>query len=122
MNDEGWIAQALAEAEAAGTRGEVPVGAVLVSGEGEMLAADGNRIVERRDPTAHAELLVIRSGAERLGNERRSSQEAQASLQRQADDATRLKLQSQADAAKAHADMAATEVAAAAEVSGLRAR
>jgi tRNA(Arg) A34 adenosine deaminase TadA len=70
MNDEGRIAQALAEAEAAGTRGEVPVGAVLVSGEGEMLAADGNRIVERRDPTAHAELLVIRSGAERLGNER----------------------------------------------------
>ena len=70
MDDEGWIAQALAEAEAAGTRGEVPVGAVLVSGEGEMLAADGNRIVERRDPTAHAELLVIRSGAERLGNER----------------------------------------------------
>jgi tRNA(adenine34) deaminase len=70
MDDEGWIAQALAEAEAAAARGEVPVGAVLVSEAGEMLAADGNRIVERRDPTAHAELLVIRAGAEKLGDER----------------------------------------------------
>jgi tRNA(adenine34) deaminase len=70
MDDEGWIAQALAQAEAAGARGEVPVGAVLVSEGSELLAADGNRIVERRDPTAHAEMLVIRAGAERLGNER----------------------------------------------------
>src|SRR5256885_1589433 len=70
MDDEGWIAQALAEAEAAAARGEVPVGAVLVSEAGELLAADGNRIVERRDPTAHAEMLAIRAGAERLANER----------------------------------------------------
>jgi tRNA(Arg) A34 adenosine deaminase TadA len=70
MDDEGWIAQALAEAEAAGARGEVPVGAVLVSGEGALLAADGNRIVERRDPTAHAEMLVLRAAAEKLANER----------------------------------------------------
>jgi tRNA(adenine34) deaminase len=70
MDDEGWIAQALAEAEAAVTRGEVPVGAVLVSAAGEMLAADGNRIVEWRDPTAHAEMVVIRAGARKLGNER----------------------------------------------------
>jgi tRNA(adenine34) deaminase len=70
MDDEGWIAQALAEAEAAGARGEVPVGAVLVSGEGVLLAADGNRIVERQEPTAHAEMLAIRAGAGRLGNER----------------------------------------------------
>lgn len=70
MDDEEGIALALAEAEAAGARGEVPVGAVLVSAAGEVLAADGNRIVERRDPTGHAEMLVIRAGAERLGNER----------------------------------------------------
>jgi tRNA(adenine34) deaminase len=70
MDDAGWIAQALAQAESAGARGEVPVGAVLVSAGGDLLAADGNRIVERRDPTAHAELLVLRAGAERLGNER----------------------------------------------------
>jgi tRNA(Arg) A34 adenosine deaminase TadA len=70
MDDEGWIAQALAQAEAAAARGEVPVGAVLVSAEGELLAADGNRIMERRDPTAHAEMLAIRAGAARLANER----------------------------------------------------
>ena len=70
MDDKGWIAQALAEAEAAAARGEVPVGAVLVSEAGEMLASEGNRIVERRDPTAHAEILVIRAAAEKLGNER----------------------------------------------------
>ncbi|HEX3756923.1 MAG TPA: nucleoside deaminase [Rhizomicrobium sp.] len=70
MDDEGWIAQALAEAEAAAVRGEVPVGAVLVGADGALLAAAGNRIVERRDPTAHAEMLVIRAGAEKLGNER----------------------------------------------------
>jgi tRNA(Arg) A34 adenosine deaminase TadA len=70
MDDEGWIAQALHEAEAAAKRGEVPVGAVLVSAEGEFLSADGNRIVERRDPTAHAEMLVIRDGARIMDNER----------------------------------------------------
>jgi tRNA(Arg) A34 adenosine deaminase TadA len=70
MNDEDWIALALAEAEAAAARGEVPVGAVLASADGALLAADGNRLVERRDPTAHAEMLVIRAGAEKLANER----------------------------------------------------
>ncbi|MGZ6009603.1 MAG: nucleoside deaminase, partial [Rhizomicrobium sp.] len=58
------------EAQAAAARGEVPVGAVLLSAEGVLLAADGNRIVERKDPTAHAEALVLRAGAARLGNER----------------------------------------------------
>jgi len=55
---------ALAQAEAAASRGEVPIGAVLVSADGEVLAADGNRIVATRDPTAHAEMLVLR-GARR---------------------------------------------------------
>src|SRR4051812_44961874 len=70
MDDEDWIALALREAEAAGKRGEVPVGAMLVSAEGELLAGDGNRIVERRDPTAHAEMLVLREGSRTLDNER----------------------------------------------------
>ena len=55
---------ALAEARAAGGRGEVPVGAVLVdSASGQVLAAAGNRVEELHDPTAHAELLVLRAAA-----------------------------------------------------------
>jgi tRNA(Arg) A34 adenosine deaminase TadA len=58
---------ALAEAEAAGARGEVPVGAVLVAADGQILASDGNRVLEGPDPTAHAESLVLRAAARRLG-------------------------------------------------------
>ena len=61
------MALALAEAEAAAARGEVPVGAVLVDDAGKVLAAAGNRAEEDRDPTAHAEMLVLRAGAARLG-------------------------------------------------------
>lgn len=60
---------ALAEAEAAAARGEVPVGAVLVH-DGMVIAAAGNRTLELKDPTAHAEMLVIRAGAEALDSER----------------------------------------------------
>jgi tRNA(adenine34) deaminase len=60
---------ALAQARAAGARGEVPVGAVLVLG-GEVLAQAGNRTRELNDPTAHAEMLVIRAACARLGAER----------------------------------------------------
>ncbi len=70
MTDAEAIALALAEAQAAALRGEVPVGAVLVSAEGAILARNGNRIVEGRDPTAHAEMLVLRAAAAALGNER----------------------------------------------------
>jgi tRNA(Arg) A34 adenosine deaminase TadA len=70
MTDDDFIGMALAEAEAAAMRGEVPVGAVLVGADGTVLARDGNRIVEHRDPTAHAEMLVLRRAAEVLGNER----------------------------------------------------
>ncbi len=70
MTDEEAIALALAEAEACVARGEVPVGAVLLAPDGALLAKDGNRILERKDPTAHAEMLVLRAGAEKLGNER----------------------------------------------------
>jgi tRNA(Arg) A34 adenosine deaminase TadA len=55
---------ALQEAESAGRRGEVPVGAVLVDGlTGAVLARAGNRVEELQDPTAHAELLAIRAAA-----------------------------------------------------------
>jgi tRNA(Arg) A34 adenosine deaminase TadA len=70
MTDGEAIALALAEAQAAAGRGEVPVGAVLLAADGTLLARTGNRIVELRDPTAHAEILALRAGAERLGNER----------------------------------------------------
>ena len=62
--------RALAEAESAGGRGEVPVGAVLTGPDGLILAADGNRTLELTDPTAHAEILVIRAAATRIGSER----------------------------------------------------
>jgi tRNA(adenine34) deaminase len=70
MTDDEAIALALAEAQSCAARGEVPVGAVLLSAEGALLARDGNRILERHDPTAHAEMLVLRAGAQTLGNER----------------------------------------------------
>ena len=57
---------ALAEAEAVAGQGEVPVGAVLVDNEGHVLAAAGNRVETDCDPTAHAEMLVLRAGAAQL--------------------------------------------------------
>ena len=70
MNDAEAIALALEEAKSAAARGEVPVGAVLLAQDGSLLAKDGNRILELKDPTAHAEMLVMRAGAKALGNER----------------------------------------------------
>ena len=65
------MALALDQAEAAAARGEVPVGAVLVDpATGDIVAADGNRTREQDDPTAHAEMLVIRAAAGVLGSER----------------------------------------------------
>jgi tRNA(Arg) A34 adenosine deaminase TadA len=63
------MARALAEGRAAAERGESPIGAVLVRG-GAVIAADGNRVRELSDPTAHAEMLVLREAARRLGSER----------------------------------------------------
>jgi tRNA(Arg) A34 adenosine deaminase TadA len=70
MEDSEAIALALEEAKSAAARGEVPVGAVLLAADGTLLARDGNRILERKDPTAHAEMLVMRAGAKALDNER----------------------------------------------------
>lgn len=61
---------ALAEARAAAERGEVPVGAVLIGPEGGLLAQAGNRTRTDSDPTAHAEILVLREAAKKLGTER----------------------------------------------------
>lgn len=57
---------ALEEARRAGEQGEIPVGAVLVVG-GEVVASAGNERERRHDPTAHAEMVVLRAAAERLG-------------------------------------------------------
>ncbi len=61
---------ALAEARAAADRGEVPVGAVVVGPDGDVIARAGNRTRELADPTAHAEMLAIRDACARLGSER----------------------------------------------------
>jgi tRNA(adenine34) deaminase len=57
------------EASAAGERGETPVGAVIVM-DGKLVAAAGNRTLELKDPTAHAEVLAIRMACEKIGSER----------------------------------------------------
>ncbi|MGB5093323.1 MAG: nucleoside deaminase [Parvibaculum sp.] len=62
--------RAYAEAEAAAARGEVPVGAVILDLSGQVIAAAGNRTLELRDPTAHAEMLAIRQATALLGSER----------------------------------------------------
>ncbi len=64
------MATALAEAEAAQARGEVPVGAVIIGPDGAILAQAGNRTRELNDPTAHAEILAIRAACDLLGAER----------------------------------------------------
>lgn len=64
------MARALAEAEAAARRGEVPVGAVVTGPDGSILAADGNRVEELADPSAHAEILVLRAAGRLLGTPR----------------------------------------------------
>jgi tRNA(adenine34) deaminase len=61
---------ALTEAEAAAARGEVPVGAVLIDGAGQVVAAAGNQVEADRDTTAHAEMVVLRAGAKLLGVKR----------------------------------------------------
>ena len=61
---------ALAEAEAAAARGEVPVGAVVATSRGRLVAAAGNRVEELGDPTAHAEILALREAARVLASPR----------------------------------------------------
>ncbi len=64
-----WMDLALAQARAAGVAGEVPVGAVLVC-DGQVIATGRNAPIAGHDPTAHAEIIALRAGAQRLGNYR----------------------------------------------------
>lgn len=64
------MAIAMEEAKAAAARGEVPVGACIVSAAGDVLARDGNRTLELKDATAHAEMLVIRAASQIKDSER----------------------------------------------------
>jgi len=67
MDHEHWMRLALAEADAAAGKGEVPVGCVIVSGGGELLAAGHNLREADEDPTAHAEIVAVRMAARKLG-------------------------------------------------------
>ncbi len=68
--DDEWMLKALEAARNAEEQGEVPVGACLISSDGELLAVDGNRTLTECDPTAHAEIVVLREAAKRVGNHR----------------------------------------------------
>src|SRR5271165_6277754 len=65
-----WMEVALAEARLAAARDEIPVGAVVVTTDGAVLARAGNSVEARRDATAHAELLALRAAAHALGEPR----------------------------------------------------
>lgn len=67
--DERWMCAALALAERAGARGEVPVGAVVVR-DGALLGAGHNQPIGSNDPTAHAEIVALRAAARAVGNYR----------------------------------------------------
>jgi tRNA(adenine34) deaminase len=69
MASPSFMSIALEEARAAGARGEVPVGCVIVR-QGEVLVRAGNRTITDRDPTAHAELIAVRAAAAALRTER----------------------------------------------------
>lgn len=69
MDFRSYMDIALSEAQAAAARGEVPVGAVIVRG-GDVIARAGNQTRALNDPTAHAEMLVIRAACAALGQER----------------------------------------------------
>lgn len=71
--DEYWMRRALALAQQAAVLGEVPVGAVLVRGQGEgaeLLGQGWNQPISARDPSAHAEIVALRQAATQVGNYR----------------------------------------------------
>jgi tRNA(adenine34) deaminase len=68
--DIAWMQLALAQAAQAQLLGEVPVGAVLVDAQGELLATGFNRTIIDHDPTAHAEIVALRAGAQQVKNYR----------------------------------------------------
>ena len=76
-----YMEHALEEARAAAKRGEVPVGAVVVSPDGQVAACAGNRTRELCDPTGHAEILAIREACAALGSERLSGHDLYVTLE-----------------------------------------
>ena len=70
MTDSDWMQQALAQAQIAARMNEVPVGAVLVDADGQLLAAGHNQPISACDPTAHAEIIALRQAALKLDNYR----------------------------------------------------
>ncbi len=68
--DEFWMRQAINAAKEAEQLDEVPIGACLIGAKGELLGIAGNRTRTICDPTAHAEILVLREGAQKIGNYR----------------------------------------------------
>jgi tRNA(adenine34) deaminase len=70
QSDEYWMRRALEAAKAGERAGEVPVGAVIVDAQGELLAEASNAPIQLNDPTAHAEILAIRAAAARAGSYR----------------------------------------------------
>jgi tRNA(adenine34) deaminase len=68
LTDDAWMERALAEADAAAAKGEVPVGCVLVSADGAVLGTGHNQRESLEDPTAHAEMVAIRMAAQTLGS------------------------------------------------------
>ncbi len=70
LRDEFWMLHALKLAKAGESRGEVPVGAVIVDAKGELLAEGHNSPIRLNDPTAHAEIIALRGAAAKLGSYR----------------------------------------------------
>ena len=68
--DEFWMRKAVEAAVSAQSLGEIPIGACLIDGRGELIAAAGNRTITDNDPTAHAEILALREAAKKIGNYR----------------------------------------------------
>ncbi len=69
-SDEFWMNYAITAAKSAESIGEIPIGACVVSGTGELLATAGNRTIIDCDPTAHAEILALREAGAKIGNYR----------------------------------------------------
>lgn len=68
--DEYWMQKAILEARRAADMGEVPVGAAIIGGNGDLLSLASNETILRKDPTAHAEILALRNAASEIGNYR----------------------------------------------------
>lgn len=69
-NDEFWMRQAIAAAHEAEALNEVPIGACLINKSGKLLSVAGNRTRTDCDPTAHAEIIILRQAAKKIGNYR----------------------------------------------------